>query len=171
MAIPETEVLRLLHLAEAIVKSRSGIAAVEHTGECLAAAILSFDPSRGETLERWVKFKVPLMVIQRIRDLDGRKGTGRYRFNKSVSHPEEMESAADHAPELDGEELQEAIRTAGKIRGYGRWIVLGRMLGGFNDRELSHIIGVTSGHVANKLTEIRESIQSDRRHDAVRCST
>lgn len=148
------------------VKGSLGGEASNHVGWCLLQALKKFESTCGRSVRNWVFYKTPLLVIEAMRELDGRKGTLRHSSQAATSTLEGFD-ASEVIPEVgEGLERQESMaatmKTIEETQRLQRWILLGRVVGGFTNTDLQGITGVTEKQIRRETSHLRRLVSVAR---------
>lgn len=148
------------------IRKKMGAEAAEHAGSCLFESLRKYDASHGMSIRSWVLSKTPLLVIEAMRELDGRKGTARYAAQAARTTIEDFDaSEVDHdvSEALAGQEsLAAAMKTIEETSRLQRWILMGRVLGGFTNADLKGIVDVSEKQIRREVNNLRQLVSLDR---------
>lgn len=138
MPLTEAEISQhckdLLDPVTRYVAKSLGDEASDHTGLCLWQALQKYDPSKGNLIP-FAKTKTRLLVIEAMRQLDGRKGSAKYAANSTKTQIEDFDGQYTDQEVGRAAEASEALaKTMKRIEiaaSYQRWIMIGRALCNF----------------------------------------
>jgi len=154
--------------AEGLVAGRCGRAAREHAGYALFEAARTYDPSTGIAFKSWATAKIPRVVIDQIRSIDGRPGTARHTANATAVPIESFDKPEDRDPSA---RMMAAERFAG-VTNRVRSMLIDAQAGELNHAiGLCLLIGVDDPQILSDLFGGRIDENEDRRRsilDALR---
>jgi hypothetical protein len=164
----------LLPWAENLLHLALGPGAEEYAGLGLVDAIRHFDTTRSVPFRKFAARRLVWTAREEMNRADGRApGDPRRRHRRtSVSIDQtpgdrplpsaSLSYVPNPAARLEEHEaIAQSLRTADKLEGPARWVVLGRFLGDFNNHTLGRLLGRAPYHMHLFTADLRRSWRTD----------
>ena len=154
------ECARLLEPVTRHVRAKMGDEAADLTGGCLFKALISYDHARSNGLDSYARAKTLFLVVEALRELDGRKGTRRYAMTSATVGVGDWDAPAtcpDSPPDHD-DQLRKTFDVVENATPLGRLILMGRVLCNLTDTDLCGLINVSQTQIRNETLALQRSV-------------
>lgn len=158
----------LLDFAERILHTRTGPRGVEYAGIGLVAALRTYDGCT--PLRAWVVKKVIWTARTQLHKAEGRPGTARHAARRSqlslssrdqARRSEFTTTTTPHHAAEHRDLFVRALETTEQLEDLPRIVALGRMIGGFDHRDIADMLDISAKTSANSLALVRRSVFVD----------
>ena len=163
----------MLPWAQGLLRRAIGPQAVEYAGLGLMRAVEEYDVRHSVPFHLFAANRIVWAARQELHQENGRGTDARNRgahqslrlsgFKcESICQTKNLFHVPNLAADLEEQEMLAAsLRTVDQIEGPARWVVLGRVLGDFDNSTLERVLGRERRYIYRFIADLRKAWQSD----------